>query len=237
MQGFYSGLYTYLNVFPRAGLLICALALTACASSPGTVAVQPDDPFYAPVQPSRMEPPPATRGSLYQAAHSKALFNDRKAYRVGDVITIYLEERTRSSKSATTDISRDSTNNIANPNIGGRDLPVNLGLNINSSRDFSGDASSDQSNSLSGSITVTVHEVYPNGNLLVRGEKWLTLNQGDEYVRVSGIARPEDIGPDNSISSSLLADARLTYSGTGDLANANRQGWLTRFFNSGWWPL
>ena len=215
------------------GLLLTAL-LAGCASNEPIA--QPDDPHYAPVQPSRMEPPPATRGSLYQASHSSSLFGDRKAYRVGDVITVHLEERTRSSNSSNVDMSRNTNIDIANPTIGGRS-PVDLSAGLNSNRNFSGDASSDQSNSLQGAITATVHEVYPNGNLLVRGEKWLTLNQGSEYVRVSGIVRPEDIRPDNSISSVQMADARLTYSGTGDLANSTRQGWLTRFFNSGWWPL
>lgn len=218
-------------------VLVLAMQLTACATNPGEKKVKPDDPVYAPVQPSRMEPPPPTRGSLYQASHSKTFFNDHKAYRIGDVITVNLEERTRSSKSAKSDITSNSSVAIANPTIAGRESPVNIGLGMNSDRDFSGDASADQSNSLLGKITVTVHDVYPNGNLMIRGEKWLTLNQGDEYVRVSGIVRPEDIRPDNSVSSNLLADARLTYSGTGDLANSNRQGWLARFFNSGWWPL
>lgn len=218
-------------------LVVLALQLTACATGPGEKKVEQGDPVYAPVQPSRMEPPPPTRGSLYQAAHSKALFNDRKAYRIGDVITVNLQERTRSSKSATSDISSNSNMTITNPTIAGRASPINVGLGLDSDRSFTGDASADQSNSLLGSITVTVHDVYPNGNLLIRGEKWLTLNQGDEYVRVSGIVRPEDIQPDNSVTSTLLADARLTYSGTGDLANSNRQGWLSRFFNSGWWPL
>lgn len=219
-------------------LTLCATVLIGgCATTPGEKVVKPDDPIYAPVQPSQMEPPPPTRGSLYQASHSPTLFSDRKAYRIGDVITIILEERTKSTKSATTDIKRDSTANVTNPVLGGRELPIDIGAELASQSDFKGDASSDQSNSLMGSITVTVHDVYPNGNLLIRGEKWLTLNQGDEYVRVSGIVRPEDIRPDNTVNSNLLADARLTYSGTGDLANSNRQGWLTRFFNSGWWPL
>lgn len=216
-----------------AGMLMLLL-VAGCASNEPVA--QPDDPHYAPVQPSRMEPPPATRGSLFQASHSRPLYGDRKAYRVGDVITIELEERTQSSNSSSTDMTRNTNVDIANPEIGGRS-PVDLSVAMNSNRGFAGDASADQSNSLQGAITATIHEVYPNGNLLVRGEKWLTLNQGSEYVRVSGIVRPEDIRPDNTISSMQMADSRLTYSGTGDLANNNRQGWLTRFFNSGWWPL
>lgn len=214
--------------------VLTLLLLAGCASNDPVA--QPDDPHYAPVQPSRMEPPPATRGSLFQASHSQPLYGDRKAYRVGDVITIELEERTQSSNSSSTDMTRNTNVDIANPEIGGRS-PIDLSVAMNSNRGFSGDATADQSNSLQGAITATIHEVYPNGNLLVRGEKWLTLNQGSEYVRVSGIVRPEDIRPDNTISSMQMADSRLTYSGTGDLANNNRQGWLTRFFNSGWWPL
>jgi len=225
------------RIFSISLVLILVAQLAACAANPGEKQVKPDDPVYAPVQPSRMEPPPPTRGSLYQASHSKALFNDRKAYRIGDVITVNLEERTQSSKSTSSDITSNTNTTVANPTLAGQASPINLGLGLNSDRSFTGDASADQSNSLLGKITVTVHDVYPNGNLLIRGEKWLTLNQGDEYVRVSGIVRPEDILPDNSVSSSQLADARLTYSGTGDLANSNRQGWLARFFNSGWWPL
>jgi flagellar L-ring protein precursor FlgH len=91
-------------------------------------------------------------------------------------------------------------------------------------------------NSLSGNITVTIHQVMPNGTMLVRGEKWLTLNQGDEYIRVSGLVRPQDIGPDNSIESTRLADARITYSGTGATHDANVMGWLARFFISPLWP-
>jgi len=216
-----------------AGMLMLVL-LAGCASNEPVA--QPDDPHYAPVQPSRMEPPPATRGSLFQASHSRPLYGDRKAYRVGDVITVELEERTQSSNSSSTDMTRNTDIDIASPTIGGRS-PLDMSVGMNSGRNFTGDASADQSNSLQGAITATVHEVYPNGNLLVRGEKWLTLNQGSEYVRVSGIVRPEDIRPDNTISSMQMADSRLTYSGTGDLANNNRQGWLTRFFNSGWWPL
>jgi flagellar L-ring protein precursor FlgH len=104
-------------------------------------------------------------------------------------------------------------------------------------RSFEGSAKSDQSNSLRGSISVTVAEVLPNGILRIRGEKWLKLNQGDEYIRLTGLVRPEDIGTDNTIPSSKVADARIAYGGTGEFDDANRMGWLSRFFNSEWWML
>jgi flagellar L-ring protein precursor FlgH len=101
---------------------------------------------------------------------------------------------------------------------------------------FAGEGTSDMSNSLSGSITVSVHEVLPNGVLLVRGEKWLTLNQGDEYIRLSGLVRPQDIGADNTLSSNKLADARIAYSGTGSVTDTNVMGWVSKFFISALMP-
>jgi flagellar L-ring protein FlgH len=112
-----------------------------------------------------------------------------------------------------------------------------LDTNVTQNRNFNAEAESSQSNSLSGSITVSVVEVLPNGLLRVRGEKWLQLNRGSEYIRLTGMVRQQDIGPDNSVASTKLADARIGYSGTGDLAEANKMGWVSRFFNSAWWPL
>jgi flagellar L-ring protein precursor FlgH len=89
---------------------------------------------------------------------------------------------------------------------------------------------------LDGSITVTVAERLPNGNLRVQGEKRITINQGEEYIRLEGIVRPVDIGPENTVPSTQVADAAITYSGRGNLAATNRPGWLTRFFNSPWFP-
>ena len=83
---------------------------------------------------------------------------------------------------------------------------------------------------------MTVAERLPNGNLLVRGEKRITINQGQEFIRVQGIVRPVDIGPANTVPSTKIADATITYTGKGTLADSNRQGWLSRFFNSPWFP-
>ncbi len=166
------------------------------------------------------------------------LYGDGRAYRVGDIITVNLQESTQSSKSSSTSIDKGSNTNINAGVVLGRDLnmgrwPITTDLSGNSS--FSGDGSSDMSNSLSGEITATIHEVRPNGTLLVRGEKWLTLNQGDEYIRVSGIVRAQDIDASNTIASNRLADARITYSGTGAVQNSNTIGWLAKFFLSPMW--
>ena len=98
-------------------------------------------------------------------------------------------------------------------------------------------AIAEQQNSLRGEITVSVHAVQPNGILEIRGEKWLTLNQGDEYIRLSGLVRADDIQNDNSVSSQRIADARISYAGRGALSDANAAGWLTRLFNHPLFPI
>ncbi len=217
----------------RIMAITLALALAGCQSKEEMI--KPDDPFYAPVQPSHIAPPPASNGSLYQQNYSMTLYGDRKAYRVGDVITVLLTETTSSQKSTKSSLSKSSEVEIVNPTIFGQQ-PVDLSASIENDTSFSGKGSTGQSNSLEGSITVTVHQIYPNGLMLVKGEKWLNLTNGSEVIRVSGLLRPDDVSPENTAMSTKLADARLTYSGTGDLADTTRQGWLTRFFNSSWWP-
>ena len=114
-------------------------------------------------------------------------------------------------------------------------VPI-LSGSLGGDTEFTGEGGASQSNRLEGSVTVTVVERLPNGNLFVSGEKWLTLNQGKEFIRVSGIVRPLDILADNSISSEKVANARIEYAGKGPLADANRMSWLARFFNSPWLP-
>ena len=217
----------------RIAGLFMALALAGCQAKEEMI--KPDDPFYAPVQPSHIAPPPAANGSLYQQNYSMSLYGDRKAYRVGDVLTVMLTETTSSKKSTNSSLSKSSDIEVLNPTILGRQ-PFDMTSRIENDTSFSGTGATGQSNSLQWSITVTVHQIYPNGLMLVKGEKWLNLTNGSEVIRVAGLLRPEDVTPENTALSTKLADARLTYSGTGDLADATRQGWLGRFFNSSWWP-
>ena len=223
----------------RWTLVFALLATSGCVVQQPA---QPNDPAYAPVLGYADHMTPSTEGSLYNEATSMALFQDVKAARVGDVITVILNERTSSSKSATVGVDKESDIEIAPVGAGTLlgDTPSFRDFSLNSvltaEREFEGESTADQSNSLTGNITVTIARVFPNGNLLVRGEKWLTLNRGDEFIRISGIARPQDIAPDNTISSQKLADARIAYSGTGELADAQQMGWLSRFFNSPIWP-
>jgi len=200
---------------------------------------QPGNPQYAPATTPTAELPQQSEGSLYRGNQGLSLFTDRKALNVGDVITITLQERTVSSKSANVTVDKNSSLEFdAGPLLGGTPS-VNgsdFGTDMEQEREFEGDSEADQSNSLEGNITVTVAEVLPNGGLVVRGEKWITINRGDEYLRISGIVRPDDVSPDNTVPSTRLANAQITYSGTGELANAQSMGFLTRFFNSPYWP-
>ncbi|MCV2885482.1 flagellar basal body L-ring protein FlgH [Aestuariibacter sp. AA17] len=221
--------------------LISLIVLLAGCQATDRVSPLPNDPFYAPVMPEEAMHKVAEDGSIFQASNASSLYSDVKARRVGDIISVTLQENTSANKSAGTNTSRDNAINY-DPIIGLGGNPLRIGsesiqLGITSSDSFEGDASANQSNSLSGSISVTVVRVLPNQNLMVRGEKWLTLNNGDEYIRLTGIVRPADISPDNEIVSNKVANARIQYSGTGTFANAQKQGWLTKFFQSEWWPL
>lgn len=218
----------------------CLAGFTLIASGCASNKPMADDPAYAPTIAANMPVPQRTEGSLYQDTYGVSLFNDRKAHFVGDVITVTLSERTVSRKSSGVNTNKSSGVEFnagpllgVNPSLKGRELTTNL----EQDRTFKGNADADQSNSLQGNITVTIAELLPNGNLVVRGEKWITLNRGDEFIRISGIVRPEDIAPDNTIVSTRLANAKISYSGSGELAATQKMGWLSRFFNSELWPL
>ncbi|WP_313440357.1 flagellar basal body L-ring protein FlgH [Stenotrophomonas sp.] len=197
-------------------------------------------PAMAPIQP--IMPPQAapTAGAIYAAGPTLQLYSDRRARDVGDLLTITLLENTTATTSANTATNKESNLSIGTPSIFG--APVTLGgkdilsATAEGKRDFTGKGSSAQSNRLQGSVTVTVVQRLPNGNLVVQGQKNLRLNQGDELVQVQGIVRPGDIAPDNSIPSSRVAEARIVYGGRGPVAQSNAMGWLSRFFNSGLTP-
>lgn len=193
--------------------------------------IQSDDPYYAPVYPNGMHPSQAPTGGIYQANMGDVFFGDQKASKVGDVLMINLNETTTSTKANAATVSKSSSATIENPTLLGQELRMDTTL-PQQGTDFTGNASANQNNSLSGTISVTVFRVYPNGLLAVRGEKWLRLNQGDEYIRFSGLVRKQDISPTNTVESERVADARITYSGTGDVAAGSEQGWVSRLLNS-----
>ncbi|MBY4675924.1 flagellar basal body L-ring protein FlgH [Marinobacterium arenosum] len=222
----------------RAVLLwtMAVLLLSGCVNKPP----KPDNPVYAPVRPQALVQPQAVTGSIYNPATSMDLYGEGRARRVGDILTVVLTESTQSSKSAKTEVDKSGSTTLQQPTVLGNAVsiagnPLSFSL-PESTTEFEGEGKSNMSNSLSGNISVTVHEVLPNGTLLVRGEKWLTLNQGDEYIRISGMVRPRDVLADNTVLSTKLADARITYSGTGSVSDSNVMGWVSKFFISPLWP-
>ncbi|HEK2287509.1 TPA: flagellar basal body L-ring protein FlgH [Pseudomonas aeruginosa] len=230
-----------MNRLMIVSLLCIATALGGCVNPPP----KPNDPYYAPVLPRTPLPAAQNNGAIYQAGFEQNLYDDRKAFRVGDIITITLNEKTQASKKANSDIQKDSKTKMGLTSLFGSGMTTNnptgggdlsLSAEYGGSRDAKGDSQAGQSNSLTGSITVTVAEVLPNGILSVRGEKWMTLNTGNELVRIAGLVRADDIATDNTVSSTRVADARITYSGTGAFADASQPGWLDRFFLSPLWP-
>jgi len=210
--------------------------LAGCAS----IEDKGDEDYFA-IEP--IEYPDVTRssapatGSLYAGNRSMSLFADVRARQIGDIVSVVLVEATSAAKSADTALDKGSDISITDPTIFGAPVTINdgrynLGSSLNSESSFQGEGSSNQSNSLNGSIAVQVSRVLPNGNLVVQGEKWIKINQGDEYIRLRGIIRPQDLTDRNTIPSTLVADARISYSGTGPLNQSNNPGWLTRFFMS-----
>lgn len=198
------------------------------------------DPAFAPVQAVDLRPPQQNTGAIFQAGHDMRLFEDHTARRVGDILTITLDEDTQAKKKADLDASKDNSISVTAPNFAGIDPSLIFGNDLSatlaSAHEFEGEGEANQSNSLKGNISVTVVEVLPNGNLRIRGEKRVTLNDGSEYIRLSGIVRPIDIESSNTISSSKVADATIMYTGDGSVADASKMGWFARFFLSPVFP-
>ncbi len=227
------------KVLTLALVFMASVITSGCTSVPFEEDVFPNDPDYAPVPASSLRAAPSINGSLYKSNYSLSLFSDQQATQVGDIITVIFDEQYNSSKSAETQSKKDSSNSSTPTSILGT-VPGwrNLGLDIDldHSRSFKGSGDADRSNSLSGTISVTVSDILPSGVLQIRGEKWLTLSEGDEYIRIVGLIRPQDITPQNTVMSSKVADARIKFGGRGNLNNATKEGWFGRMTNSAWWP-
>lgn len=220
--------------------LILGITLAGCAST-DKAEILPNDPDFAPILPEEDEELIVSTGSLFKANYVNNIYSDSKAHRVGDIISVILSESTKANKSAKTEISKENEARL-DPiiGLGGNPVTINgdtIQFGINQETEFTGDSKANQGNSLSGYISVHVLKVLSNGNLMIRGEKWMTLNNGDEYVRLTGIIRSKDISSNNTIMSNKVANARIQYAGTGTFADAQEQGWLTKFFNSSWWPI
>jgi len=206
------------------------VVLTGCVTTaPSTAVHQPMT-----IRPEARKAPPAANGAIYNAATSRPLFEDRRARMVGDILTINIAEKVQASKKSDTKAERSHSNNLAVPTVAGLPFKTFQGVSLatSSSTSFSGKGENTSSNDFTGTITVTVIEVLPNGNLLVSGEKQIGLKEGEEFVRFSGVVNPQTISANNTVSSTQVADARIEYKANGFIDSAQVMGWLGRFFLS-----
>lgn len=235
------------KLFLKLGVLSMVAALAGCSSPPKRMQHVDFSPSYPLNIPQQAQP---TNGSLYQAG-AMTLFNDVRAHRVGDIITITLSEEMSANKKdeakydksnsqdygITTPLTVNTPGNFYGDAVKAATRPIRgLGIGYGSESSFSGKSDVKQNSSLEGAIAVTVVEVIPNGNLVVRGEKWITIHDGDEVVQFAGIIRPEDIQPDNTIASQKVADVRLVYKDVGMSGDTARTGVATQWLNK-YWPL
>ncbi len=228
--------------------ILRAMVMSAAATLVGACASQPElmpSPEYAPVQPAPAAPKMQATGSIFD--NGMGLFGDLRSYqsgelKVGDLITVLLSETTQASRTSDISTSREATNDVitvAQKNA----LISEIGRGVTGLSDFKldgGTVTSDgagtagQAASLTGSISAMVVEVLSNGNLVIVGEKQLALTEGSEFIRVKGIIRPADIQPDNTVLSRRIANAQISYRGTGDLAKASKPGWGTGLIFKFW---
>ena len=217
-------MYTY-----RAASVVLAALAAGCAINQPPIVHQPMS-----VRPAAPEVHQDAGGAIYQQASYRPLFEDRRARFVGDTLTVLIAEKTSASKRSGSSAERSSGISASVPVVQG--LPgksfQDLELEAATSNKFNGKGEAAARNDFTGTITVTVIEVFPNGNLLVSGEKQIAMSQGAEFVRLSGVVNPVTVGASNTVLSSQIADARIEYRANGYIDEAQTMGWLARFFNN-----
>jgi len=214
------------------GTAAIGLALSAGAPAEARLLGKKKPPEDYSAAPPVAPPPAPANGSIFQPQNGyAALYEGSVARKVGDPLTIVLVENTQASKSSSSKLDSGGGFSLTPPSTGALSLFKPSDASVSGARNFNGKGTADQSNSLSGEVSVTVVAVYPNNTMLVQGQKRVTLNRGDEFVQIKGIVRTADIGADNRVLSTRVADARIAYTGKGDVARAGRQGWLGRFFS------
>jgi flagellar L-ring protein precursor FlgH len=171
-------------------------------------------------------------GAIFNVASARPLFEDRRARFVGDTLTIAIAEKVQASKKSENKTTRSQAVDVTVPTIIGLPFKGAQGtaLSASDTNNFTGSGQNTSSNDFTGTITVTVIEVYPNGNLLVSGEKQIGLKEGEEFVRFSGVVNPNTITSANTVTSTQIADARIEYKANGFIDSAQVMGWLGRFF-------
>jgi flagellar L-ring protein precursor FlgH len=203
--------------------VLTTLALGACSVLPREPLAHSEG--FRPVYPIAQAAPQMATGSIYNGPQSESFFGRGRSFQVGDVITVLLNESTQAGRTQSGVVKRTSSNDVVPAAMGGGLLPAANLLGGTIKNEGSGTA--DQTATLTGSIAVSVVDVMANGNLVLRGEKQLALTEGAEIIQVAGVVRPDDIAPNSTVQSRRLANAQITYRGTGDMAAASRAGWAT----------
>jgi flagellar L-ring protein precursor FlgH len=221
------------QLFLPAVLLVL---LQGCATEPVDMVLKPS-PDFQPVYPLAKDVVKVPTGGIYSNRQSDAWFGRGRNYQVGDVITVLLDENTKSLRTQNAAVSREGKTTLPsglNTQLGKNPFLTGIDL-TNNKASSTGTGTADQLATLTGSVAVTVVEILANGNLMVRGEKKLGLAEGTEVIQVSGVIRPEDVGPNSTVQSRRLANAQIAYRGSGDLANATKAGWGTTLMHK-YWP-
>lgn len=212
--------------------VVMSLTLGACSTYVEEVASK----NFMPVLPEEPLAEPTIDGAIYNRQSQGLFATERKASKVGDIVTISLDESFNASKSQSAATGKTDSYAIDLPNGLMNDI---LGRSVKSedyalgtTQSFNGTGTASQSNAINGLVSAAVVRLFSNGNLEVMGQKKLTLNNGDEYVRVSGIVRPQDIGVGNIVNSNRLANAQITYIGAGEVADTAKRGWLSKLITT-----
>ncbi len=222
---------TKLNVMLAVG----SLALLGACAAPMPMAHSPQ---FAPVLPIPRDNAKLPTGAIFASTNTDMWQAKRREYQVGDIITVLLSESTQAARTLNNETSRESSNDVVPSGLTTAVAGLAgalTGLKTDGAKIANkGKGVADQQASLTGSIAVTVAEVQSNGNLVIRGEKQVSLSEGGEVIQVSGIIRPDDVSSINTVQSKRLANAQITYRGSGDLANATRAGWGTSALYKFW---
>jgi len=226
--------------FARCVLWVAIATLCGCAANKEKIDPLAPSAEFAPVFPLTTDRNKIATGGIYGNASSDAWFGRGRNFQVGDLITVLLNESTQSARTQNSNLDRKTINTALPTGFGNKlgQVPVLNGLQnsiAGAEIASNGTGQAAQQASLTGSIAVTVVEILSNGNLMVRGEKKLGLAEGTEVIQVSGVIRPQDIGPNDQVQSLRLANAQISYRGTGDLNDASKAGWGTSLMYK-WWP-
>ena len=215
-----------LKKFPQN--FITGLVLISFFSSCSTQLEERASIDFEPTMPIISKSPKKDRyGSIYSNSQQGLFATDRRASKVGDLLTVALSENFSASKSQSAKSAKNGTASFDFPRITTADADDTL-FDSKLTKSFDGSGSADQTNSLRGEISVTVTKVFSNGNMEILGQKKLTLNNGDEYIRLVGIIRPEDVNSRNIVPSSRIANAKISYTGAGDVADTSKKGWFSK---------